>query len=345
MRKGKTMKASDLQGYHTHIANTYDKRSGAHDRSEWHQKTALKLAEEMPPCVSESVLDIGTGTGSIAFHAATIVGPSGKVIGVDLSEGMLTQANTKLAETGLRNIEFILGDMEHLKLPVNSIDKIYCASAFFCVLDPLATLQHWLGLLKSGGSLAFHATPETSYFWVSIARDVLSKYGFSYRLNTPTGTIEKTRNLLKKSGFKKIEIREEKNGYFELLANHAVPFRFHDDEHDIYHHHPIINLDHQGNIIELKYNAHLASIFDLPEDIMHDYYLAYRELMTRVRSPKYRITLKLTEGTMAVFDNRRVLHGREAFEPTGKRHLRGCYIDRTEFQSRLRVLRKRLDKV
>jgi gamma-butyrobetaine dioxygenase len=140
------------------------------------------------------------------------------------------------------------------------------------------------------------------------------------------------------------ELRLEDNEHFELLANHAIPFRFHDDEHDIYHHHPVINLDHQGNIIELKYNAHLASIFDLPEDIMHDYYLAYRELMARVRSPKYRITLKLTEGTMAVFDNRRVLHGREAFEPTGNRHLRGCYIDRSEFQSRLRVLKKRLDK-
>lgn len=143
-------------------------------------------------------------------------------------------------------------------------------------------------------------------------------------------------------GFRILEdLREENNDYFELLASYAIPFRFHDDDHDIYHHHPVINLDHRGNIIEIKYNAHLASIFDLPDNIMHDYYLAYRELMARVRSIKYRISLKLTEGTMAVFDNRRVLHGREAFEPTGKRHLRGCYIDRTEFQSRLRVLKKR----
>jgi len=43
---------------------------------------------------------------------------------------------------------------------------------------------------------------------------------------------------------------------------------------------------------------------------------------------------------MAVFDNRRVLHGRQAFEPTGRRHLRGCYVDRSEFQSRLRILEK-----
>ena len=43
---------------------------------------------------------------------------------------------------------------------------------------------------------------------------------------------------------------------------------------------------------------------------------------------------------MAAFDNRRILHGREAFDPnTGFRHLRGCYVDRGEFDSRLRISR------
>lgn len=140
-------------------------------------------------------------------------------------------------------------------------------------------------------------------------------------------------------GLKVLEdLREESPEHFEILATVAIPFRFHDAEHDIRHYHPVINLDHQGNIVELKYNAHLASIFDLPEDIMHEYYLAYRELMARLRKPQYRMKYLLKAGEMVVFDNRRVLHGRTAFEPTGHRHLRGCYVDRTEFQSRLRVL-------
>lgn len=139
------------------------------------------------------------------------------------------------------------------------------------------------------------------------------------------------------------DMRTEMPTHFDLLVNHAVPFRFHDDKHDIRHHHPVINLDHNGNIVELKYNAHLAGVFDLPEAIMHDYYIAYRDLMARLRSDKYRINFRSSEGTMTVFDNRRVLHGREAFAATGKRHLRGCYIDRTEFQSRLRTLGKHLN--
>lgn len=47
----------------------------------------------------------------------------------------------------------------------------------------------------------------------------------------------------------------------------------------------------------------------------------------------------LGAGEMVVFDNRRVLHGRDAFDPqSGSRYLHGCYVDRGEFESRLRVL-------
>ncbi len=135
------------------------------------------------------------------------------------------------------------------------------------------------------------------------------------------------------------DLRAENPEHFQLLATHAIPFRFEDESHEILHHHPVINVDYFGQIVEIKYNAHLADIFDLPEAIMHAYYLAYRDLMARLRAPKYRIQFALKSGEMAVFDNRRVLHGRTAFDPSsGLRHLRGCYVDRTEFKSRLRVL-------
>lgn len=137
------------------------------------------------------------------------------------------------------------------------------------------------------------------------------------------------------------DMRAEAPEHFNLLATQAIPFRFHDETHDILNYHPVINVDHAGNIVELKFNAHIADIFDLPAEIMHDYYLAYRNLMARVRDEKYGIKLKLKPGQMVVFDNRRVLHGRNAFDPsTGERQLNGCYVDRTEFQSRLRVLAK-----
>jgi gamma-butyrobetaine dioxygenase len=141
------------------------------------------------------------------------------------------------------------------------------------------------------------------------------------------------------------DLRASAPDYFRLLAENPIPFRFHDETHDIRQYHPVIHLDYFGAIIEIRYNAHLADVFDLPEDIMHDYYLAYRALMARLRDPRYMICLRLGEGQLAVFDNRRVLHGRRAFDPaTGKRHLRGCYVDRSEFSSRLRVLQRHLNR-
>lgn len=135
------------------------------------------------------------------------------------------------------------------------------------------------------------------------------------------------------------DLRDEDPDAFKLLCEVAIPFRFHDAHADIRVRRPVITLGHKGEVIEIRYNAHLAGIFDMPADIMPAYYRAYRAYMAKTRDPKYRLTLKLKAGEMVVFDNRRVLHGRDSFDPsTGFRHLHGCYVDRGEFFSRLRLL-------
>ncbi len=135
------------------------------------------------------------------------------------------------------------------------------------------------------------------------------------------------------------DLRNEDPEAFRLLCETPIPFRFHDKDADIRVHHPVIDLAADGSLREIRYNAHIAAIFDMPADIMPAFYKAYRAYMAKTRDPKYRLTLKLKAGEMVVFDNRRVLHGREAFDPsTGFRHLHGCYVDRGEFFSRLRLL-------
>ena len=126
---------------------------------------------------------------------------------------------------------------------------------------------------------------------------------------------------------------------FRLLSEVAIPFRFHDRHADIRTHAPVITLDRVGAVREIRWNAHIAATFDMPAEVMPAYYRAYRTFMAMTRDPAYQITFKLAAGEMIVFDNRRVLHGREAFDPsTGFRHLHGCYVDRGEFNSRLRLL-------
>lgn len=137
------------------------------------------------------------------------------------------------------------------------------------------------------------------------------------------------------------DLRQEDPEAFRLLCEVPIPFRFHDRDADIRVHEPVITLDRAGAVIEIRYNAHLAGIFDMPAEVMPAYYRAYRAYMAKTRDPKYRLSLKLRGGEMVVFDNRRVLHGRDSFDPsTGFRHLHGCYVDRGEFTSRLRLLAK-----
>ena len=65
----------------------------------------------------EAVLDVGCGTGASAIPAAEQVGPKGKVIAVDFAERLLDTARRKAASRNLKNVEFRLGDMEHLGCP------------------------------------------------------------------------------------------------------------------------------------------------------------------------------------------------------------------------------------
>lgn len=141
-------------------------------------------------------------------------------------------------------------------------------------------------------------------------------------------------------GFAMAEVlRRDAPEAFRLLSETAVPFRFHDGETDLRVHRPVITLDPAGTVIEIRWNAHLADIFDMPAAEMAAYYAAYRAYMALTREARFTLSLKLRGGEMVAFDNRRVLHGRGAFDPsTGHRHLQGCYVDRGEFDARLRLL-------
>lgn len=125
----------------------------------------------------------------------------------------------------------------------------------------------------------------------------------------------------------------------DRLARTSVPFRFHDADTDIRSRKHVITRNGFGDINEICFNAHLADILDIDPESLSSYYEAYRRFMGMTRSPEYQINYRLEAGEMVVFDNRRVLHGRAAFEPgSGRRHLHGCYVDRADWDSRLRVL-------
>ena len=110
----------ELDKYKQEIADLYTRRSQTYDNSDWHLQIAHRLVEYGRVSRGQKVLDIATGTGYVAIAAAQIVGSEGRVIGIDISPGMLAVARNKALELNLHNTEFLLGDAENLDLQYNT---------------------------------------------------------------------------------------------------------------------------------------------------------------------------------------------------------------------------------
>ena len=140
-------------------------------------------------------------------------------------------------------------------------------------------------------------------------------------------------------GFRIAEaLRRADAGAFRVLSTMPVLFRFHDTECDLRFHAPIVGLDGSGRFERIRFNFGLFGVQALPPDETAALYAAYRKFAQLVRDDRYQIRFRLRPGDLLTFDNWRVLHGRLAYQPsTGKRHLQGCYVDRDEVLSRLRM--------
>jgi arsenite methyltransferase len=102
----------------------------------------------------EIVLDLGAGAGFDSFLAAREVGPSGKVIGVDMTPAMLEKARLNCAETGFGNVEFRLGEIEHLPVADASVDVVISNCVINLSPDKAAVFAETFRVLKPGGSIA-----------------------------------------------------------------------------------------------------------------------------------------------------------------------------------------------
>lgn len=126
---------------------------------------------------------------------------------------------------------------------------------------------------------------------------------------------------------------------WELLTRTGLPFRFHDGDWDVRWKGTAIALDADGQYHEIRYNPGLGAPLDVPTDQVRAVYRALHALSARLKDPANVLGFKLQVGDMVVFNNRRVLHGRAAFDPnTGPRKLQGCYVDLDEWHSRICVL-------
>jgi 3-hydroxyacyl-CoA dehydrogenase/alpha-ketoglutarate-dependent taurine dioxygenase len=137
-------------------------------------------------------------------------------------------------------------------------------------------------------------------------------------------------------------IRGDDPQAFRVLCEVPIPYRFRDDDRDLRFASPVIGRRPDGTYSEIRFHNALMAPLDVPAGMVEPTYAALRHFDRLARSEEARITVRLRPGDVMVFHNRRVLHGRTAFDPGGgRRHLFGLYVDVDEWQSRIRVLRTR----
>jgi arsenite methyltransferase len=110
----------------------------------------LAYAEVKP---GETVLDLGSGAGIDCFLAAREVGPKGRVIGVDMTPEMIEKARANAAKSGITNVEFRLGEIEHLPVADASVDVIISNCVINLSPHKEQVFHDSLRALKSGGRM------------------------------------------------------------------------------------------------------------------------------------------------------------------------------------------------
>jgi ubiquinone/menaquinone biosynthesis C-methylase UbiE len=101
----------------------------------------------------ERVLDLGSGAGTDSLIAAQMVGPTGSVIGIDMTPAMLSKARGAAAETGVSNVEFVESEAEHLPFPDGSFDVVISNGVIDLIPDKDAVFAELYRVLTPGGRI------------------------------------------------------------------------------------------------------------------------------------------------------------------------------------------------
>jgi SAM-dependent methyltransferase len=152
----------------------------------------------------ETVLDLGSGAGADVLISARRVGPTGRAIGLDMTDEMLELARANAAEAGIPNVEFVKGYLEQMPLADASVDVVISNCVINLAADKQPVVREAARVLRPGGRLAVsdviadpemdEATKADMTAWTGCVAGALTEAEF--------------RDALRAAGFERIEIRE-----------------------------------------------------------------------------------------------------------------------------------------
>ena len=166
----------------------------------------------------ETVLDLGSGGGFDCFLAAERVGESGRVIGVDMTAEMLARARENARKGDYRNVEFRLGEIEHLPVADNTVDIVISNCVINLVPDKAEAFRETFRVLKPGGRLMVSDITILEELPAPIKQSIAAYIGCL------SGAMLKDEYLetVKAAGFQDVSVLKESGFPVELIISDPV---------------------------------------------------------------------------------------------------------------------------
>lgn len=166
----------------------------------------------------ETVVDLGSGAGIDVFLAADRVGPTGMVIGVDMTPEMLARARRNAEKAGVKNAEFREGRLENLPVASGTVDAITSNCVINLVPDKLSVFKEIARILKPSGRLVISDIVLDKPLPPEIEKDIYAYVGCI----AGASPRESYFAMLKEAGLGEIEILKDLD-YGEVVIDHARP--------------------------------------------------------------------------------------------------------------------------
>ena len=157
-------------GIETPQLDVYTLGDGAVDRrrldriTEIFGPTTLALLDRVGVRPGMACLDVGCGTGGVAFDLARRVGPEGRVVGLDMDDLRIEEVRRDAATSKVPNVEFRLADIRTVSDPVPEYDLVYSRLLLDNVAGPAEVLSTMYGMLKPGGKLVAECTDYSGWY-------------------------------------------------------------------------------------------------------------------------------------------------------------------------------------
>lgn len=177
--------------------------------SEW-------LVDQIDPRRGQTILELAAGPGETGFLAAERVGPDGRLISTDLSDGMVEAARRGADTRGLTNVECRVMDAQQIELPDASVDAVICRFGLMLAPDPGRALRETRRVLRDGGRLAYAVwgAPDRNP-WLTLLVGAALESGHAppgdpfgpggpFSLSAPAAN----RELLEATGFSDVRVEE-----------------------------------------------------------------------------------------------------------------------------------------